>query len=1320
MLSIAKLRVGQEAYQLSGVAQSLDAYYTGAGEASGLWVGGGAARLGLDGEVEPDDLRAVLAGLAPGRGGLTPNGQRPRPHPRRVPGFDLTFKAPKSASVLYAVSDDPRVQGAVIEAGEAAMRAALGWLEREAIRARRGSHNQAWLAAHTGEPGVGPRQLATSGVVAASFRHRTSRAGDPLLHWHVLVANLAQGTDGHWSAFTHPDLYRHVRAAGEAFQAVFRDELTGSLGVEWRPGRHVGEIAGIPQALLDTFSKRSTEIDAWLTATGMPDTPEGRQAAVLATRRHKPEVEHGRFDEAWKAEAEAAGWGPDAAERLVGWSMQRAGTTFDGAWRLDAVGFDEHGRAERYERIVDPEEWIAGLLRELTANASTFTEAELIRAVASRQGPGATMETIERIASRAIASRQAISVSSPDADPARWSSRELVDVESRFLAALTNNRPVDPLPGYVVDRAISSRRSLGVDQESAVRVLCAGTSAVSVMVGPAGTGKTYTLDMVRDASELAGFRVLGAAPSARAAIELAAGAHIRSRTLHSLLGDWVRGHGSPEARSLLVIDEAGMADIRTLEAVVTRQVSAGGRVLLVGDHRQLPEVGAGGGFAAATQHADCVAKLTVNRRQRQPWEQDALANLRDGSVHLAVEAYLTHARVVVTDTPEAMITAAVDKWFEARALELDPVLLAGTNSLVDRLNQAVIDRLADIGELEPTNGAFGRTAFRSGERVVLRRNSTERTVGGHAVDLANGQAGHVVDIAPDRLVIRLDALDDDIVLTDRYLRRGGHVTHAYALTTNRAQGGTWDLGIAVGAEGLYREGVYVELSRGAVENWIVLTDPEAAQLHEEALREIERHDTGLIPPDQEAGDTRDDLIERISRSHAKQLAHTLDPNLDVIDHLARSLALGDLEARRARAVTVERIVTDTHGYDAAELADRIDRIEQIARRVSVGCPVSPADRHNVGTVIALDDTAGQVTVHFVSGDGSEATRSFDWSELRIIDPQHTRPRPLSPQAETRLAAIAGELADRIDQWQATLRTFGVAPGDANRYERAIHRCVERETDALAAEQPVWLTIQLGHRPADVAGARAWDDAVGDIARWRSRHQIPDHTPGIGERPVDADHATHWDQLQCRLGLTRTWLAATDRIHPADTVVPSQHELLVRHTELDEIFTYAPADWRDTIDQLRRGQLSLDDTTELLQAALDGQDARRAWIIRNWPHVVEYQEINRTLTTATWGPDPRLLTDLLATGVTDRLAAAIDGNARWLRAALCAIAEPDANGLDDHHVQWLEELADLRTRDGMSPLEPLGDDARLTMRRHELHDEHAAVEPVPSVNSDLDL
>ncbi len=252
------------------------------------------------------------------------------------------------------------------------MRAAIGWLEREAIRVDRGSHNTAWLARHADhlQPGQTPRQLDTSGVVAASFRHRTSRAGDPLLHWHVLVANLVEGADGRWSAFVHPEVFRNKMAASDIFQTVFRDELTERLGVEWRPGRHVPEIAGIPQGLLDQFSKRSAQIDAWLAATGTPDTPEGRQQAVLATRRHKPEVEHERFDVAWKQEAIDHGWGPDHAEALLSETIARADTAvgdddfehrddYDEVWRLDTYLPGPNGTTEHVERLVDPEEWIA-------------------------------------------------------------------------------------------------------------------------------------------------------------------------------------------------------------------------------------------------------------------------------------------------------------------------------------------------------------------------------------------------------------------------------------------------------------------------------------------------------------------------------------------------------------------------------------------------------------------------------------------------------------------------------------------------------------------------------------------------------------------------------------------------------------------------------------------------------------------------------------------------------------------------------------------------------------------------------------------------
>ena len=481
-------------------------------------------RLGLEGEVTADDLRAVLAGMAPGTGGLTPDGETIRTHPRRVPGFDLTFKAPKSVSVLYAVSDDPRVQGAIIDAGEQAVRETLGWLEREVVHVRRGNGRSRTIRrARRSRPRsrrrARVRTLPASGVVAAMFRHRTSRAGDPLLHWHTLVANMAEGPDGRWTAIVHPDIYRAVRTAGEVFQTVLRDELTERLPITWRPGRHVPEIAGVPQGLLEQFSKRSNEIENWLAATGTPGDRAGRQAAVLATRRAKPEVEHERFDTAWKQEAIAFGWGPEQAEQLL-----------------------QHTAVGQPAAIVDGD-WIATIARQLTEHDSTFNRNDLTREVAARLHTGASMRSIEQTVAAVLASPFIIPIGD---DANRWTSSELLQVERRLISTTTASVGTRlPIPADAVDHTLGSFPTIGEDQREAVHTLTGSADAVSVLVGPAGTGKTFALNAVRTAFETAGFNVIGVAPSAKAAHELEHGAQIHSATIHRLLGSWGRGFQLP-------------------------------------------------------------------------------------------------------------------------------------------------------------------------------------------------------------------------------------------------------------------------------------------------------------------------------------------------------------------------------------------------------------------------------------------------------------------------------------------------------------------------------------------------------------------------------------------------------------------------------------------------------------------------------------------------------------------------------------------------------------------------------------------------------
>ncbi len=1195
MLSIAKLRVGQEAYHLSGVAESLDAYYTGSGEAAGRWVGGSASRLGLTGEVNAVDLQAVLAGIAPGTGGLSPNGTAPAAHKRRVPGFDLTFKAPKSASVLYAVSDDPRVQGAIIDAGERAMLAAIGWLEREAIRVQRGSHNQAWLARHADDPTVGPHQLASSGVVAAAFRHRTSRAGDPLLHWHVLVANLVEGADGKWSAFAHPNLYRHARAAGEVFQAVYRDELSTSLGVAWRPGRHVPEIAGIPQSLIDVFSKRTGEIDAWLAATGTPDTPEGRQQAALATRRHKAELEGRRFDDGWKDEADLAGWGPFDAEALIAATVAHTAPDFAEVWRLPTVGFDDDGRVDHYDRVVDPDEYIATVLRhDLTADRTTFTTPDLYRVIAARQGQGVTVDTIERVAARFVASEQVIAVATDDGQQ-RWTSREILDTEQRLIAHLQLDHTNRPLRPDSIATA-TAHRTLGGDQHSAVQTICSSTAAVMVLVGPAGTGKTYTVDAIRAAFEHAGHTVIGAAPSARAAIELETGAGIPSSTLHSLLHRWNTGYDTPVARSLLVVDEAGMTDLRTLDTAIALQLAAGGRVLLVGDHHQLPEVGAGGGFAHAATHTPCVATLTVNRRQQQPWEQAALTELRNGNVSAAVTAYLDHDRVIVTDTPADTITVAVDRWFEARNLGQRAVLLAGTNQQVDALNQAVVDRLIADGELDPTATRYNDRDYRVGDRIVIRRNTTEHTTDGDTQAVANGQAGTITHLDTGALTIRLDS-GPTITIDDRYLHRGGNITHAYALTTHRAQGGTWDQAIAVGLDGLYRQNAYVQLSRGAIENWLIITNPELAELQRHVDPELDSHNRGLTPSHEQPGPLDQELTGQLSIDRSKHLAHHHDPDAAVVDHLARTLGYRQLTDGVRTALTAEHTANNAVGASHDQLTGQLARLDHNARHLAIGQHVSPHDRHNIGTLTHIDDHTGTATIHFVSATGNQAEHEFAWHSLRIIDTD-PQPRALGPHAARTLHSQSVEIVGQLDGWNKIVHQHGAEPGDTTRYQRALHHHTERLARHLAASRPDWLEHLLGPRPHDATGAQTWDDATRTIVT----HQATTNAAGTLPDP----------QLAQSLCDTRTWLANSDRHQPIDITNRTIDELEQRLNQLDGILATAPADCRHLIAELQAGQLTLDDTAEHLRDLLNDQQGRRDWIVEHWPHIIEYHEVNRAL------------------------------------------------------------------------------------------------------------
>jgi conjugative relaxase-like TrwC/TraI family protein len=295
MLSIGKLGKGQERYYLDKVAEGAEDYYSGEGEVAGEWLGDAAEDLGLSGEVEAAQLEAMLTGRNPVDGEPLV-GMRGLPSSGSVPGFDLTFSAPKSVSLLWGLGG-PVAAVEVKAAHREAVGAALDYMQREACWTRRGAG--------------GSEFVKGNGYLAASYVHRSSRNGDPQLHTHVLVANATKGPDGRWTRLYHPAIYDHAKAAGYIYEAHLRHELTRRIGVEWQQVRNgIAEVSGFADEHLRAFSTRRAEI---LEAAGADASARSMQVATLATRQPKePDVGHGELLTRWRSRAEEIGLGREA------------------------------------------------------------------------------------------------------------------------------------------------------------------------------------------------------------------------------------------------------------------------------------------------------------------------------------------------------------------------------------------------------------------------------------------------------------------------------------------------------------------------------------------------------------------------------------------------------------------------------------------------------------------------------------------------------------------------------------------------------------------------------------------------------------------------------------------------------------------------------------------------------------------------------------------------------------------------------------------------------------------------------------------------
>jgi conjugative relaxase-like TrwC/TraI family protein len=492
---VAKLAVGREAYYTRELATDHEQYLSGHGESPGRWYGAGAASLGLGGEASVDGFRRMFEGRHPDTGEFLG-----RAHGKgAVPAFDVVLRPTKSVSILYGLGDAATGR-AVLDAHHAGVREAVAYLDTH-IGTRRG---------HGGH-----EHVAGQGLLAVGFDHRTSREADPLLHTHLVVANRVQGPGGRWTALDGRDLYRHRLAADAIYRASYQRELSMTLGVEWTPADRHGnrELQGMPETVLQTFSKRADQIDLEverLAASGRERTPRLVQWAVHATRKAKeqtaPDTLYGR----WRAEAAERGVDPDTVVRQV------TGRARD----RDQI-LSEQTVGEALDRLAGP----AGL----TAQVSTFARQDVIAALGAELA-GATRAELEELADRFLGERAVAVVAERVLEERRWSTPDLLGVEQRLVAAAVDraSEQTAVVGHQAVRAALQAHPSAGEDQAGMVRDLCQGGAGVSLVVGRAGTGKTFALGMARHAWQLDGYRLLATAPTGIATVGLEAEGFERS------------------------------------------------------------------------------------------------------------------------------------------------------------------------------------------------------------------------------------------------------------------------------------------------------------------------------------------------------------------------------------------------------------------------------------------------------------------------------------------------------------------------------------------------------------------------------------------------------------------------------------------------------------------------------------------------------------------------------------------------------------------------------------------------------------------------
>lgn len=743
----------------------------------GVYFGGQS--LGLDGQIVGDELHHILDGKNAEGQNLYERGRQGR----RV-GFDLTFSPDKSVSLLWARLDESerrRLEESFQKAVKDTLRYTHEHILNEAVR--RG-------------PG-GSVKESPSELTFALFQHGSSRALDPQLHMHCVLMNFALRHDGTYGAIDPQDIFKQQVEIRRVFNMALAEHLQKDLGLEISTHREGIRIDGISSELIDRYSQRRNEIQEKSDALGLTTQQAGKLIA-LQTRGHKDlSIADRDLIPRWQTEFDGQGFERERAYDLLGKVQSQEFSLDHSVERLNAV-FSEIGT--RHKSLTETElralcaEKFTGLGRLADLEEIISTVKNDPRLICSENGRGEKTYT---------------TAASLEQEHKTFAlGRELSE---RSGHAVSQQSLEVVLERYTRDSGMSE------EQRRATEHILKDTD-LSLLVGAAGTGKSFSLRAAREVLEESGYCVRGLAPTGKAADNLAQSADLSAKTVDKFLHDFERGKDGLSAQHVVIVDEAGMIGNEKMQKLLSIAYESEAKIILVGDHKQLSALDKGRPFERFISEVGA-AEITEIRRQKIEWQKQAAQEAREGNIKSSLVKYQDQGLVSHGSSWGELREKLVSDWMRDHKNYPGErqLVLASTNEKVLELNKAIRERLQDDGLLATKGGAkigvvrsdgsLESRVFCPGERLYFTRN--DDTVG-----VRNGSLGTLEEInrlgrGVFGLAVRLDSGETVTFRSDTYK----NIEYGYAATVHKSQGDTVERTYLVPEKYLDKEAYYVGLSR---------------------------------------------------------------------------------------------------------------------------------------------------------------------------------------------------------------------------------------------------------------------------------------------------------------------------------------------------------------------------------------------------------------------------------------------------------------------------------------------------------------------------